>query len=106
VKRQTRTDLAHGVEAGALGLEAAGINPATPAGTAHYQAVLGPILATVLRPGSEPPADDARASDDDPAAAAGGALTSMADVGKLSAEEVADRWDEVAAVIKAARSKS
>jgi len=101
VNRQTRTDLAHGAEAAATGLEAAQINPATPAGAAHYSAVLQPILNHILR-GSTPPDGAAPTDDGDPEPQSAGGLT-MAAIDKMSAEEIADRWDEVAAVIKAER---
>lgn len=75
-----------------------GLDPASDAGQRHVNALLPGMLRHFSSRASSTadPAPDAQAS---PSA---GGLT-MADVDRMTAQEAADRWDEVAAVIKAER---
>jgi len=77
-----------------------GLDPGSDAGQRHVNAVLPGMLRHFSSPA--PSTADPAPDDDAQALPSAGGLT-MADVDRMTAQEISDRWDEVAAVIKAER---
>lgn len=89
------------VTAAVRGIRAAGLDPASDEGQRHLNAVIGPVL----RHASAPPVDD-RANDpqaDDDPAPDDQLSARLAAIDAMSAQDVADNWDQVAATLKEAR---
>jgi len=77
-----------------------GLDPASDAGQRHVNALLPGMLRHFSSPA--PSTTDPAPDDDAQAPPSAGGLT-MADVDRMTAEQIAANWDAVAAVIKAQR---
>ncbi len=90
------------VTAAVRGVRAAGLDPASDEGQRHLHAVIGPVLRHV----SGPQQSDQEPGGGDPLPDPDGQdqlAVKLAAIDKMSAEEVAANWDQVAAVLKEAR---
>ncbi len=101
-----KTNMDAAIQAGEASLRSAmavGHDPASDVGHRHVNAVLPGMLRHFSSPASS--TADPAPDDDAQAPPSAGGLT-MADVDQMTAEEVADRWPEVAAVFEAVRKRA